>query len=94
MRNAIAATLLALCVGAAMAGEKPGVTGGAVVASEPGKVVVDDTVKVTAKVTAVDKATRKVELKGPEGRTVSVVADDGVKNFDQIKVGDMVVLDL
>lgn len=92
MRNAIAATLLALCAGVALAQGKPGVTGGAVVASEPGKAVIADTVKVTAQVTAIDKATRKVEMKGPEGRTVSVIASDEVRNFDQIKVGDMVVI--
>jgi hypothetical protein len=92
MRNTIVATLLALCAGFATAGDKPGVTGGAVVASEPGKAVITDTVKVTAQVTAVDKATRKVELKGPEGKTVSVVASDEVRNFDQIRVGDMVVI--
>lgn len=92
MRNAIAATLLALCAGFAVAQDKPGVTGGAVVASEPGKAVIADTVKMTAQVTAIDKATRKVEMKGPEGRTFSVVAGNEVRNFDQIKVGDMVVL--
>lgn len=92
MRNAIAATLLALCAGFAVAQDKPGVTGGAVVASEPGKAVIADTVKMTAQVTAIDNATRKVEMKGPEGRTFSVVAGNEVRNFDQIKVGDMVVL--
>lgn len=92
MRNTIAATLLVLCAGFAVAQDKPGVTGGAVVASEPGKAVIADTVKVTAQVTAIDKATRKVEMKGPEGRTFSVVAGEEVRNFDQIKVGDMVVL--
>ncbi len=92
MRNAIAATLLALCAGLAMAQDKPGVTGGAVVASEPGKAVIAETVKITAQVTAIDKATRTVELKGPKGKTVSVVAGEEVRNFDQIKVGDMLVI--
>ncbi|HET9702085.1 MAG TPA: hypothetical protein VFP70_14290 [Burkholderiales bacterium] len=92
MRNAIAAILLALYAGIALAQGKPDVTGGAVVASEPGKAVVAETIKVTAQVTAVDKATRKVEMKGPEGKTFSVVAGEEVRNFDQIKVGDMVVL--
>ncbi|HEX6829248.1 MAG TPA: hypothetical protein VF104_09735 [Burkholderiales bacterium] len=92
MRNAIAAILLALSAGLALAQDKPGVTGGAVVASEPGKAVIAETVKVTATVTAIDKATRTIELKGPKGKTVSVVAGDEVRNFDQIKVGDMVVL--
>lgn len=92
MRNAIAATLLALCAGVALAQDKPAATGGAVLESEPGKATIAETVKVTAKVTAIDKATRTVELKGPKGKTVSVVAGDEVRNFDQIKVGDMVAI--
>jgi len=90
MRNAIAATLLALCAGFAVAQDKPGVTGGTVVKSEPGKAVIAETVKVTVQITAIDKATRKVEMKGPEGKTFSVIAGEQVRNFDQLKVGDMV----
>lgn len=92
MRNAVAATLMALCAGVAVAQDKPAVTGGTVVASEPGKAVITETVKVTAQITAIDKATRKVELKGPEGKTVSLVAGEQVRNFDQLKVGDMVAI--
>jgi hypothetical protein len=33
-----------------------------------------------------------VTLKGPQGNVVDVVAGDEVKNFDQIKVGDFVVV--
>jgi hypothetical protein len=67
--------------------QKPGVTGGAVVASEPGKAAAVQTVQLTATVVAIDKATRSLTLKGPN-RTVDVVASDEVKNFDQIRVGD------
>jgi len=45
-------------------------------------------VKVSAEVTAVDAATRTVTLKGPKGNVFDVVADEKVRNFDQIKVGD------
>ena len=69
--------------------QKPGVTGGAVVASEPGKAAAVATVEVTATVVAIEKATRTVTLKGPQ-RMVDVVAGDEVKNFDQIKVGDQI----
>ena len=74
------------------AAQKPDVTGGTVVASEPGKAAVVGAVKVTAQVVAVDKATRTVTLKGPKGNTVEVVAGDEVKNFDQIKIGDMLAV--
>ena len=68
-----------------------GVTGGVVVASEPGKAAVMATIEVTANITAIDKAARMVTLKGPK-RTVEIVAGDDVKNFDQLKVGDNVTV--
>ena len=90
MRKAafVVAVALAASVQPALA-QKPGVTGGAVVASEPGKAAAVATVEVTATVVAIDKATRTVTLKGPQ-RTVDVVAGDEVKNFDQIRVGDQI----
>jgi hypothetical protein len=65
-------------------------TGGAVVTKAPGSVGVAETVKLTATITAIDKATRAVTLKGPQGKEVSLIAGDQVKNFDQLKVGDQV----
>ncbi|HTQ72792.1 MAG TPA: hypothetical protein VMI74_00775 [Burkholderiales bacterium] len=72
--------------------QKPDVTGGTVVASEPGKAAAVRNVKITAQVVAIDKASRTVTLKGPQGNVVDVVAGDDVKNFDQINVGDFVVV--
>ena len=48
--------------------------------------------EISAQVVAIDKATRTVTLKGPQGNVVDVVAGDEVKNFAQIKVGDFVVV--
>src|SRR5262245_32948458 len=67
-------------------------TGGTVVASTPGKAAVVSEAEITAQVTALDKATRTVTLKGPKGRSVDVIAGDAVKNFDQIRVGDNVTV--
>jgi hypothetical protein len=72
--------------------QKPDVTGGTTVASEPGKAAAVRALKLTAAVVAIDKATRTVTLKGPKGNVVDIVAGDDVKNFDQIKVGDFVVV--
>ena len=72
--------------------QQPGATGGTVVASEPGKAAAVRTAQVSAQVLAIDKASRTVTLKGPQGGVVDVVAGDEVKNFDQIKVGDFVVV--
>ena len=81
-----------LATGLALAQDKkPGAAGAAVVASEPGKAAVVSTAEVTATVVSIDKATRTVTLKGPK-RTVDVVAGDEVKNFDQINIGDQVVV--
>jgi len=73
--------------------QKPPVQGGVVVASEPGKAAVVALAKVTATVVAIDKASRTVTLKVPKGRTVDVIAGDSVRNFDQIRVGDNVVVE-
>jgi len=73
--------------------QKPDVTGGTVVASEPGKAAAVRHVKITAQVVSIDKASRAVSLKGPKGNIVDIVAGDDVKNFDQINVGDFVVVD-
>ncbi len=71
--------------------QQPGATGGAVVASEPGRAAMAREAKISARVVSIDKATRTVTLKGPKGNVVDLVAGDEVKNFDQIKLGDLVV---
>ena len=66
---------------------------GAVIAgTAPGKAGVVETIKVTATITAIDKATRDVTLKGPQGNEMTVTAGPEVKNFDNLKVGDQVNL--
>jgi hypothetical protein len=83
----IAAAVIAIATAPAIAQ-----TGGvAAMKSEPGKVTVADAVSVTATVDAIDKAKRLITLKGPEGNLFVVQAGPEVKNFDQIKVGDLVV---
>ena len=67
-------------------------TGSAMVGTAPGKAAAVETLKVTATITAVDKATRDVTLKGPQGNELTVTAGPEVKNFDQLKVGDRVDL--
>jgi hypothetical protein len=57
-------------------------------ASEP--LTKAQSVEARATVTAIDPATRMVTLKTEDGQTVDVQAGEAVKNFDQIKVGDVV----
>jgi hypothetical protein len=62
----------------------------AVTSSTPGKVGVAQTVDVSATIAAIDKSSRTITLKGPKGDEVKVEAGPEVKNFDQLKVGDVV----
>jgi len=86
----LAVALIAAAVATASLAQQAPMTG-AVLKSEPGKATAARTVEVSAKVVAIDKATRVVTLKGPKGDVVDIVASDDVKNFDQVKVGDSVV---
>jgi hypothetical protein len=82
----VAAAVMAIATTSAVAQ-----TGGvAAVKTEPGRVTVAEAVQVTASVEAIDKAKRLISLKGPDGNVFVVQAGPEVKNFDQIKVGDMV----
>jgi Cu/Ag efflux protein CusF len=51
-----------------------------------------EVVTLKARVDSIDKASRRIVLTGPEGRSMSVVAGPDVRNFDQINVGDIVVV--
>ena len=84
--------VLGLAVSVAIALPVAAQTGEVAVASAPGQVGVAQTVDVTATITAIDKATRDVTLKGPQGNVVTVTAGPDVKNFDRLKVGDQVDL--
>ena len=81
---------IALAAAVAVAGTAVAQTGAVVAGTAPGKGGVAEVVKLTAAVTAIDKATRDVTLKGPQGNEVTLTAGPDVKNFDQIKVGDQV----
>ena len=90
-------SILALAVAAAMsqaafAQTKPP-TAVVMAASAPGAAAVGGLVKVTATVVALDAATRTATLKGAKGKIVDVVVPPEAKNFDQIRVGDIVTVE-
>jgi hypothetical protein len=91
-RFAIFVAAIVTGISAGALAQAPGAQGGTMTATAPGKGVVANTIEVTASVEAVNKATREVTIKGPRGHVETVVAGPEVKNFDQIKVGDKVVL--
>ena len=93
MRKSITTPLLAMCLFALPAFGQQAPVGATVGASEPGKAAMAQTVKASAVVTAIDKATRTVTLKRANGQSFDVAAGDEVRNFDQVKVGDEVVVE-
>jgi len=88
MRNL--SSVVAILVALAFAGSAPAQTGAVVAGTAPGMAGVAQTVKITATITAIDKASREVTLKGPKGNEVVVTAGQEVKNFASMKVGDQV----
>jgi hypothetical protein len=60
--------------------------------TSPGHATISQTHEVRASVEAIDMATREVTLKGPKGNVVTVTASPEVKNLDQVKVGDHLVV--
>jgi len=66
--------------------------GATITATAPGKGVAERVAQITASVEAVDSAKRSVTLKGPAGDIVTLPVGPEVQNFDQIRVGDLVVV--
>ena len=92
MKSTLALALIVTGFTATALAQQAGTTESAVISSEPGRAEAVRTAKISAKVMAIDKATRTVTLKGRQGIPVDVVAGDEVRNFDQIKLGDVVVV--
>jgi len=70
----------------------PAAKAAVVAASSPGQATMAAAVTVSATVEAIDKATRLVTLKGPQGKLHTITAGPDVRNFDQVKVGDVVTV--
>ncbi|SBT09862.1 conserved exported hypothetical protein [Candidatus Accumulibacter aalborgensis] len=90
IRIALATAALVLLPLAASAQQAPMSEGLTAVA--PGKFAGMIQARGTLVVDSIDKATRSVVLRNAKGETTKVVASDKVKNFDQIKVGDNLVV--
>jgi len=58
----------------------------------PGKAAAAQAVEVRAVVVGIDKVGRTVDLKGPKGRVVTLAVSEEAKNFDQVQLGDHVVV--
>lgn len=86
------ACALALAFAAAPAMAQKPAAGAAVVASEAGKAAAVRVLEASAKVVAIDKASRTLTLRDAKGRSFDVVAGEEVRNFAQVQLGDLVVV--
>jgi Cu/Ag efflux protein CusF len=68
----------------------PVATGSMIIGSAPGVAGAMQTVKATATITAIDPVTRVVTLRDAQGHLETLTAGPEVKNFAQMKVGDLV----
>src|SRR5215472_13926117 len=59
----------------------------------PEQVTAQGTAKVTAKIVKIDAATRTVSLKTSNGKVVDLVVGEEARNFDQLKIGDLVTVE-
>jgi len=91
LRLMLAIFVLGLYTGWAQAASREG-REAPIVESSPGKASAMADTELKGTVTAVDKATRRVTIKGAQGKVVELVASDEAKNFDQIRVGDNVTV--
>jgi len=64
----------------------------AVMTSSPGQATIAQKRKITATVEAVDAAKREITLKGPKGKVVPLSVSPEVRNLEQVKVGDQLVV--
>jgi Cu/Ag efflux protein CusF len=66
--------------------------GAVLIEKEKGVVRGAESIVLQGVITAIDQETRHVTIKGGSGKEVSLLAGPEVKNFAQLKVGDMVTL--
>jgi len=64
----------------------------AIAAKGPGEAAVAETLKVQGKVKSIDKQSRSVVVIGAQGKEVTLTLGPQARNFDQIKVGDIVTI--
>jgi len=83
------AVSLSLAAGA-MAQSSPAETPATKAPAAPQGQAVLSTVTVTATITKIDQKTREVTVKDEKGKEYSFVADEAVKNFAQMKKGDVI----
>ena len=83
---------VSVIVASPVSAQQPSAAAGAIVEKAPGMAAGAHVATVSAKVVAINKDKRLVTLQGPLGNQFRVVAGKEVRNLDQIKVGDELVV--
>ncbi|HEV7476933.1 MAG TPA: hypothetical protein VGO02_04255 [Burkholderiales bacterium] len=92
MRKLVLSAALIAAASVPAFAQKPDAAGAMASKTAPGKGTITNMARITASVEAIDTAARSVTLKGPRGNVVTLAVGPEVKNFDQVKVGDFVVV--
>jgi hypothetical protein len=87
--SAVVASVIALSLPVAAPAQ---VTAVAATAKAPGERMAAAEVEIRARVVEIDKVRRTATLLGPKGKIVTVDVPPSVKNFDQVRVGDELVV--
>lgn len=66
--------------------------GAAIAATAPGQVSVAEAVQLQGKIKSIDKKSRSVVVVGAQGNEIFMTLGEEARNFDQIRVGDLVTL--
>jgi len=86
----VAATLIFSMPLASMAQNAP--QGAAVAATAPGQAKVAEAIQLQGKIKSIDKKSRTVIIVGAQGNEISMTLGEEARNFDQLRVGDLVTL--
>lgn len=90
------ALLAAILLGAfslpVLAQDKPNADAAVLAATGPGKAAIVEAVNISATVEAIDVPGRRVTVKGPKGKVSTLAVGPHVRNLDQVKVGDKVMV--
>lgn len=66
--------------------------GAVIAATAPGQASVGEAVQLQGKIKSIDKKSRSVVVVGASGNEIFMSLGEGARNFDQIRVGDLVTL--
>lgn len=86
----VAATLIFSMPLASLAQNAP--QGAAIAATAPGQAAMAEAIQLQGKIKSIDKKSRSVVIVGAQGNEISMTLGEEARNFNQLRVGDLVTL--